>query len=163
MKRIILVVLLCFAGSLSASEENYSYVCIAEEMVGFFFDEQAEKWTSIALPNNSIKDKLLIRPVRDDDKNLYDMPLTSVYGIWLLDGDYLSDFPNAPLIRCEEGFSKHQWLGCGLEFDISFKMNARSLRYMLMTHGSYFISSFESEKDLDIIPFTTQIGSCHKI
>ena len=130
MRVLILPVLILIAGAVSADD---SYLCVAEKVTGFEFDEQMESWEVATIPADQYK--FIVRPLpvgSDSHRNGYR------YVVEIFGDD------NIEIALCRRNSDVYGGLNCG-EPRESYKLNfrAETMRFVMTFSGNYLTSTRE--------------------
>ena len=135
------LVMVCLISTAALAEE--SYLCIAEQSVGFKFDESKKTWSSTIVKTQS---KYIVKR-SPDSKNKWDV---FQFGDELLSAE------------CEKDFNKSNNLFC--DGIIYFEMNRNRLRFLSAMHLGYidYDNTKDRWKEGQNEP-NMEIGKCSKI
>jgi hypothetical protein len=128
MRVLILAVLIFFGGSVSADD---SYLCVAEKVTGFEFDEQSGTWELANISADQYK--FIVRPLpvgSDSHKNGY-RNVVEVFGD---DG--------IEVALCRRNSDVYGGLNCGEPREsYKFNLKAETMRFVMSFSGSYMTST----------------------
>lgn len=130
MRGLILTVLVLLSGWASAGD---SYLCVADKVTGFEFDERARAWEVATFSGGDYK--FIVRPLQAGSER-HKIGYRNV--VLELGGD------NTEIALCREGSDVYGWLNCGeLRDPYKFNIRKETLRFIMTFNGSYMTSTRE--------------------
>jgi len=136
---ILGVILIAVLPNSSALAKDDSYLCVAEDAVGFSFNKTSKKWERA---NFKAEDKYLVSKSSEASK-----------------GWEVKKIGESSATPCEGGFDENGFLTC-IEL-LDFRMNNKSLRYMVIHRYGYVVKEYPRGKfeEGSITPYI-EIGKC---
>lgn len=138
--RMSMLTLVFLAGTSAALAQSDSFLCVAENAVGFSFNKSTKEWERA---NFKSEDKYVVSKSSDKRKGWEVKKIGESIGA-----------------ECAEGFNEHGFINCNGFMD--FQMNRISLRYIMVHKYGYVVKEYSDDglfKEGSLTPYL-EIGKC---